>query len=444
MTTPLSMDNALYLGIRENVSFYYFGSGCMVDYLSLPISYICESDLALIKMCDGSKTIGEIVQNLSVQQETVRNELYDKICLLLERGVLVKRSLPFQAAFQLHGVKGMYFPREIAIELTNSCNYRCPFCYKSAESEGAYISDEIIRSVDTVIHGNVSSILLTGGEPTLHPHVLEYLELFSQYAEVYMISNGSRFFCLDPKRLQKLKLIQFSIYGRNDAEYLKMTGAANGFSNLCRSIEFSKKIGLETQAAVTLCDATIKHFEDFVKIAIDLGIPFLIAGIADSFGRGEYLYKDDSLFEKEQDEDLNAILQIKKKYRSQIRIELQNINVSHFSPRQEVVSCIYRGALQCGCGSQYLVVSPSGKIRPCQMLPEEWFSIQSPTALEEHVQGNFHVPQLRQSVYNYYVDHHLLNSSFSPCHALDKMIHEEETLQWGTSPLFPSGGNSAR
>ena len=99
-----------------------------------------------------------------------------------------------------------------------------------------------IYEIDKIIHNNVNNILLAGGEPTLHPNYLKYIELFSDYAKVSMITNGSMLYEHDPNILKKLNQIQFSIYGCDDVEYKEMTGCADGFTRLCRSIDFSKKM----------------------------------------------------------------------------------------------------------------------------------------------------------------------------------------------------------
>ena len=109
----------------------------------------------------------------------------------------------------------------------------------------------------------------SGGDPTLHPSYLKYIDLLSKYSDVHMITNGSIFFEHDPKVLKKLDLIQFSMYGCNNAEYKRMTGMKDGFSRLCKSIEFAKRNGINTYCAVTLCDETMDHIEPFVQRPVD-------------------------------------------------------------------------------------------------------------------------------------------------------------------------------
>lgn len=307
---------------------------------------------------------------------------------MFKKGIIVFHKNPHEEVVVYHGVKGAYFPKEIVIELTNTCNYKCPFCYKNALAKGNFILDEQVMELEKQLHNNVKNILLTGGEPTLHPNYLKYIDVFSEYANVHMISNG--------------------------------------FSRLCKSIEFTKRNQIDTKIAVTLCDSTVDHIEQFVEKAIDFEISTLVIGIADVFGRGKYLYESSNDFVKKREKALDEILGLKRKYRNKIKFELPNINISHIEKHQDIYDNVYRGSLMCGCGSEYLVVSHAGKIRACQMLPEARFSISEKNAFKEHICGNFHIKQLREATEKYYIENDFIAKEIAPCQALDVLMGLEE------------------
>lgn len=426
MTILNYSDDTNYVVVRKGIEFYYFGLGCIADYYGDSIAYLDESALQIMLLCYGKHTILEIIQDVACVIKKDNKEIESIVKKMFKKGILVFQSQPIKKELIFHGTKGSYYPKEIAIELTNSCNYKCPFCYKSAKDNGQYISDEDILKLDSSIHNNVNNILLTGGEPTLHPNYLKYIELFSKYANVHMISNGSTLYNHDPSILQKLTVIQFSIYGCNNLEYKKMTGNVDGFTRLCKSIDFTKKNGIYTKGAITLCDSTVDHIESFIETAVNLGLDSLRIGVADIFGRGKYLYEGSSNFVKQREEALDLIIELKRKYRNKINIELPNINTRHVGDHNDMHTCVYRGSLQCGCGSEYLVVSHTGEIRPCQMLPESWFSIKNKNALSEHIGGDFHIKQLREAANKYYIDNNINIIGVSPCEALESLINSEE------------------
>ena len=423
MITQNSLDKK-YISIRDGVVFHYFGSGCMAEFFSSVVAYLDEKDITIVQSCGGQQMWYEIQKDLLSKYVWDTEELDTRLTRLIKKGVLVSRKGHTKAMFS--GVKGLYSPREIVFELTNACNYKCPFCYKEANAKGKFIEDQIVQNINKAISGHVRNVLLTGGEPTLHPHFLDYIELFAEYAKVHTITNGSTFYEYDPNILKKLDLVQFSIYGCNDQEYLKMTGSQLGFTHLAKSIEFAQKNGIEITTAVTLCQDTMDHIDDFVNVALNFEVPTLRLGIADMFGRGKSMYDPQAEFEKKKTEALNYIVELKRKHRQRLKIEVPNINTAHVEVHDDIYSCVHRGSLRCGCGSEYIVISPSGQVRPCQMLPEQWFAVQSANALEEHISGNFHLAELRKSVEMYYADQGYQISKYSPCYGLDLFMSSED------------------
>lgn len=237
-----------------------------------------------------------------------------------------------------------------------------------------------------------------------------------------MISNGSLLYNHDPNILRKLSRIQFTIYGCDNDEYKKMTGMQDGFSRLCKSILFAKQHKINIVAAVTLCDATIDHIEEFVKIAIEFGIQTLRIGVADIFGRGEYLFESNEKYEEQKSQAYDILLELKRRYRKKIYFDFPNISVAHVTMHEDINENIFRNSLHCGCGSEYLVVSQAGEIRPCQMLPETWFSLKDKNTLVEHINGDFHIKQLCESVKKYYADNGFESMNISPCYALEHFV----------------------
>ena len=83
------------------------------------------------------------------------------------------------------------------VEITSSCNLRCPMCYASSGPGGNHLSyDECVRSIDRLVavEGRAEVLQLSGGEPTIHPEFLRMLEYAAaQPIDIVMINtNGIR------------------------------------------------------------------------------------------------------------------------------------------------------------------------------------------------------------------------------------------------------------
>jgi uncharacterized radical SAM superfamily Fe-S cluster-containing enzyme len=82
--------------------------------------------------------------------------------------------------------------------ITNACDLRCPICFTYNRDDRVYhmSADEFDRHIDFVIEatGGVDLINITGGEPTMHPELLDLLERAKrpEIGRVTLNTNGLR------------------------------------------------------------------------------------------------------------------------------------------------------------------------------------------------------------------------------------------------------------
>jgi hypothetical protein len=85
------------------------------------------------------------------------------------------------------------------VTVTSACNLDCPICYVHNKNEGAFHMDvddfrQVIDHLTSAHGGALDIVNLTGGEPTVHPHFLDLLEV-AQAAGIHRVtvcSNGVR------------------------------------------------------------------------------------------------------------------------------------------------------------------------------------------------------------------------------------------------------------
>jgi radical SAM protein with 4Fe4S-binding SPASM domain len=86
-------------------------------------------------------------------------------------------------------------PLEIHWEITGKCNLKCLHCYNDSTASRHQPSLEQIRSVvDELADANIKvrGIIISGGEPLMHPHAREILELVRPHAaELVLATNGT-------------------------------------------------------------------------------------------------------------------------------------------------------------------------------------------------------------------------------------------------------------
>ena len=87
----------------------------------------------------------------------------------------------------------------LLLDITENCNLECPTCFAAAAPGiGRFARlPHILRSLDTAIEregGRVDVLMLSGGEPTVHPEILEIIEAATErnVTRVILNTNGIR------------------------------------------------------------------------------------------------------------------------------------------------------------------------------------------------------------------------------------------------------------
>jgi uncharacterized radical SAM superfamily Fe-S cluster-containing enzyme len=84
----------------------------------------------------------------------------------------------------------------LLLEVTLACNLRCPTCYADARGHDFMAMDEVRRRLDSFFRTQqrLDVLMLSGGEPTIHPQFTELLDLALSYpiGRILVNTNGLR------------------------------------------------------------------------------------------------------------------------------------------------------------------------------------------------------------------------------------------------------------
>src|SRR3972149_5549340 len=81
----------------------------------------------------------------------------------------------------------------LRISLTDRCNLRCVYCMPKEglqwQARADQLSvDEIVRVVETAARGGVKRVRLTGGEPLVHPQIVEIVRHIASIPHIEEVS----------------------------------------------------------------------------------------------------------------------------------------------------------------------------------------------------------------------------------------------------------------
>jgi pyruvate formate lyase activating enzyme len=115
---------------------------------------------------------------------------------------LKKNFLEHKSAFDITKFTTLDFKDHLAcIIWFAKCNMRCPYCYNKeiVLGEGKYTNQEILGFLKTRI-GRLDGVVLSGGECTLNPHIIELCEEIKELGfDIKIDTNG-----LNPNVIKEL------------------------------------------------------------------------------------------------------------------------------------------------------------------------------------------------------------------------------------------------
>jgi len=145
------------------------------------------------------------------------------------------------------------FPVTLEMGLTTRCNRSCPDCPSSGGRAGIDLSLPLAERLLSLLEGETRGLILTGGEPTLHPDFGTILHTARKrgFIDRVVISNGS---ILDQEEISRPLLeaasaVRISLHGWTDRSLSVLEPTLKRIENLRDRIERSGS-GLQIGVAV--------------------------------------------------------------------------------------------------------------------------------------------------------------------------------------------------
>ena len=150
------------------------------------------------------------------------------------------------------------------LEITQSCNFDCPVCFASAgtDQQHQHLSFETVKQmIHTLLksEGKVELIQISGGEPTIHPQILDiiaYARNTGRIQSILVNSNGRKFaiskeFCRDAKKAG-LTGVYLQFDGFKSSTYQELRGNLNLLTEKLKAIENLSQAGLKITLSMTV------------------------------------------------------------------------------------------------------------------------------------------------------------------------------------------------
>lgn len=171
-------------------------------------------------------------------------------------------------------------PRCIYLEICSKCNLNCEICANDhrygSSTVGASLSRQDIKKIFEQLPELPLKVILTGGEPLLHPELIGILEYLSEVGVFHAIYTSASI-PISPELMTALKkdayLAHFtiSLHSSKVDEHERMTGIKGSFKATSENIVKLKQVGVPIVVNSVLTQQTPSDILGTVRYVLDLG-----------------------------------------------------------------------------------------------------------------------------------------------------------------------------
>ncbi len=186
----------------------------------------------------------------------------------------------------------MRYPRQMTLELTAKCNFRCPYCYCYGHVSHGLAAKELDVAgwkavLDRCADDNVGDVLFTGGEALLRPDIFKIINHAKRVlpsAHLALFTNASRLTETLIRRFKRLRVhIATSLQGLST--YDAMTGTRRSCDRILAIIARAAELKWPVAVSITITKANLNEASDIFAAAALMGAKSIQIGPVMAEGR---------------------------------------------------------------------------------------------------------------------------------------------------------------
>lgn len=219
------------------------------------------------------------------------------------------------------------YPVCLELDLTSRCSRACRDCPSTRAPEHWELSPDFLNRLFDSLHGNVTGLLLTGGEPTLSPLFASTLALARQsgFREIAVVTNGSH---LDREDIcaalrAHASAVRVSLYDWEEGVFFGAEEVFKRLEALRRSID-AEASPLRIGVSALTSSTRLERMRRLADKAAASGVHWL-------YFHPRCLHWDEGRPQPEpQDGVLDEILRLQEEYAGRLEIDVSVQRYQHF------------------------------------------------------------------------------------------------------------------
>ncbi len=183
----------------------------------------------------------------------------------------------------LQKVRALRLLHDVTLELTYNCNLNCFYCYNDREKQGKPLSIALYRTLlEDLARMQTLFLMLTGGEPMIHPHFFEIGRMCRELGFVVRIrTNGHTLF---PRNVERLidevdpYMVEVTLHGASAEVHDRQTRVPGSFDRLIQHLRHARSTGLRCAMVVTPTAWNQHQIEAMISLGDELDAPLHFQG----------------------------------------------------------------------------------------------------------------------------------------------------------------------
>lgn len=165
------------------------------------------------------------------------------------------------------------FPRIMALEFTNVCNLRCPYCASQTgpvRGQRGFMADSTFARIASQLREFSLQTLrvIGGGEPTMHPRFAEFATQLRGAARVSTLTTNGQLFSEKNSRqtAASFDIVEISVDGSDATEYEKYR-VGGSFKKLLSGIELLRSAAAQEHSKMVLHIRIMLKVSDIERVS---------------------------------------------------------------------------------------------------------------------------------------------------------------------------------
>ena len=239
--------------------------------------------------------------------------------------------------------------RFLELEITGTCHYHCQHCYGSFPRKGALAKSTVMQVIDEA-REHFDCIIFSGGEPFLHPDLIE----LTRYAQDFVVFITTSGYSLEQEHIYELPgnvVLVFGIDGIGEV-HDSYRGRKGAFKSLVASLDLARQRPKEIIA--TLWKGIVPQIDDIIALAEHYEALLHFNALIPV---GRALSNREILLSREENEMMHRRLNKLRRERGAFLVtDLYKISEKDLE------------GIDLFCKGRYSI-NPSGDVRPCEFHP---------------------------------------------------------------------------